>query len=99
MSTPHLKPDCKGKWIDISTLTDPRREKCSGCGISRMKPLTTEEVDEILDAPTAPADPPADTTSFATASTEARWRPVRNSLAPSRAKARATAPPTAPPAP
>ena len=47
----------------------------------------------------ATADPPAETMSLATASTDAWSRPVRKSLAPSCAKARATAPPMAPEAP
>lgn len=40
----HVKHDCPGKWVNISTITSPSREKCTVCKAVRKIELSVDEI-------------------------------------------------------
>ena len=47
----HKTPDCKGQWVDISTLADPPpgRVICSSCRATGPKPADDDQVVDAVD--------------------------------------------------
>lgn len=40
----HKIPSCKGRWIEIGTLTDPNLQMCSECRATRRGPPQGEDM-------------------------------------------------------
>ena len=47
MSDGHKVEGCKGRWIDIGTLSNPWVEKCSECRAIRTKPAEEGEIVDV----------------------------------------------------
>lgn len=54
----HIRDDCPGKWVDISTIAAPRRRMCDTCRVVQPIPLGDEEVAEVLGGEEIPSDIP-----------------------------------------
>lgn len=43
----HKVEGCQGSWINIGTLTDPFRQVCARCRVTRQKPVDDDETIDV----------------------------------------------------